>query len=137
MWRRIYYSLFVFFALAVPLMVFNSRFPFREFFDMPAQFRWSSAGLFGILIIVLFFKKQISDWVKGMDRVTWLRGLFMWTMFVFPAAVAYGLLQLTQYYAPEFAYILGWTFISHLIGGLFKVMSENERAKDFKKWVRQ
>ena len=135
MWRRIYYSLFVFFALGVPLMVFNTEFPLRYYFNMPPQFRWSSAGLFGMLLVLLFFKKQISDWVKGMDRVTWLRGLFMWTMFVFPSAIAYGLLQLTQHYAPQFAYILGWTFISHLIAGVFKVMSENERAKEFKKWV--
>lgn len=135
MWRRIYYSLFVFFALAVPLMVFNSRFPFRTFVNMPPNFKWSSAGLLGLLLIVLFFGKQISAWVKGMDRVTWLRGLFMWTMFVVPAGLAYGFLVLTQAYAAHFTYILGWTFISHLIAGVFKVLSENERAKDFKKWV--
>lgn len=135
MWRRTYYSLFVFFALAVPLMVFNSRFPFRSFTTMPTNFKLSAAGLFGFLLIILFARKQISDWVKGMDRVTWLRGLFMWTMFIVPSALAYGFLVITQAYASEFVYILGWTLISHLIAGVFKVMSENERAKDFKKWV--
>jgi hypothetical protein len=135
MWRRTYYALFVFFALVVPLLVFNTQFPFEYYVDMPTRFKLSTASLFGILLIVLFFRKQISDWVKGLDRVTWLRGLFMWVMFIIPAGIAYGLLELTKYYAPQFAYILSWTFISHLLAGLFKVLSENERAKEFKKWV--
>lgn len=135
MLRRIYYMLFVFFALVIPLLVFNTQFPFEYYVDMPTRFKASSSVLFGILVILLFFRKQLSQWVTGLDRVTWLRGLFMWIMFVIPAGIGYGLLELTQYYAPQFAYILGWTFISHLIAGLFKVMSENERAKEFKKWV--
>jgi hypothetical protein len=135
MWRRFYYSLFVFFALVAPLLVFNSRFPFATFMDMSSQFQFSVAGLFAMLIIVLFFRKQLSDWVKGFDRVTWLRGLFMWIMFVTPVGIGYALLMLTKSYSEDFTYILGWTFISHLIGGLFKVFAANEKAKDFKKWV--
>ena len=135
MWRRVYYMLFVFFALIVPIAVFNSRFPFAIFREMSSNFQFSVAGLFGMLIILLFFRKQLSDWVKGFDKVTWLRGLFMWMMFVFPTGVAYALLQLTQQFAPQFAYILGWTFLSHLIAGVFKVAAANEKAKDFKKWV--
>lgn len=135
MLRAMYNVIYVFFALAVPLLVFNASFPFVNYLDMPPHFQRTVWGLFGIIITLVFFGKTILEWVKSFDRVTWLKGIFMWIVFVAPAGFGFVLLNLTSEYASEFAYILSWTFLSHMVAGLFKVLAAHEKAKAFKKWV--
>jgi hypothetical protein len=135
MLRAIYNVIYVFFALAVPLAVFNDSFPFVTYYDMPVEWRRSVWGLFALIITLVFFGKNIIEWVKSFDRVTWLKGIFMWIVFVAPAGLGFVLLNLTSQYATEFAYILSWTFLAHMVAGFFKVLAAHEKAKAFKKWV--
>ena len=135
MLRALYNVIYVFFALAVPLAVFNNSFPFVNYFEMPLEWRRSVWGLFALIITFVFFGKNIMEWVKSFDRVTWLKGIFMWIVFVAPAGLGFVLLNLTSQYATEFAYILSWTFLSHMVAGFFKVLAAHEKAKAFKKWV--
>jgi hypothetical protein len=135
MLRALYNVIYVFFALAVPLAVFNNSFPFVNYFEMPLEWRRSVWGLFALIITFVFFGKNIIEWVKSFDRVTWLKGIFMWIVFVAPAGLAFVLLRITSDYATEFAYILSWTFLSHMVAGFFKVLAAHEKAKAFKQWV--
>jgi hypothetical protein len=135
MLRALYNAIYVTFALFIPLAVFNDSFPFINYFDMPVEWRRSIWGLFALIITVFFFGKNIIEWVKSFDRVTWLKGIFIWIVFVAPAGLAFVLLRITSDYAAEFAYILSWTFLSHMVAGFFKVLAANEKAKNFKKWV--
>lgn len=135
MLRALYNLIYVTFALFIPLAVFNDSFPFVNYFDMPLEFRRSVWGLFALIITVFFFGKNIVEWVKSFDRVTWLKGIFMWILFVAPAGLGFVLLRITSSYAQEFAYILSWTFLSHMVAGFFKVLAANEKAKAFKQWV--
>jgi hypothetical protein len=135
MLRALYNAIYVTFALFIPLAVFNDSFPFVNYFDMPPEWRRSVWGLFALIITVFFFGKNIIEWVKSFDRVTWLKGIFMWIVFVAPAGLAFVLLRITSEYATEFAYILSWTFLSHMVAGFFKVLAAHEKAKAFKQWV--
>jgi hypothetical protein len=137
MQRKLLYWLgYVVFSLLVPIFIVNIKFPFTNFFEGKSTAYTIS---FGIIIVMLmlffFFRNRIVEFAKSFDRVSILKGVIMWFVYVFPFAVAFLLLRLTAKYTAEFTFIFGWMTVSYMIGGIFHILVHKEKVDKFKKWV--
>jgi hypothetical protein len=137
MQRKLLYWLgYVVFSLLVPIFIVNIKFPFTNFFEGKSTAYTIS---FGIIIVMLmlffFFRNRIVEFAKSFDRVSILKGVIMWFVYVFPFAVAFLLLRLTAKYTAEFTFIFGWMTVSYMIGGIFHILIHKEKVDKFKKWV--
>ena len=137
MQRRLLYWLgYVTFSLLVPIFIVNIKFPFTDFFEGKSVAYTIS---FGIIIVMLmlffFFRNRIVEFAKSFDRVSVLKGVTMWIVYVFPFALAFLLLRLTAKYTAEFTFIFGWMTVSYMIGGIFHILIHKDKVDKFKKWV--
>lgn len=134
--RFLYYVGFYTFALILPLVFINEKFPFAGFFE--GNSTWYKLGL-GMLIaipfVLLFFRKQFIEWVKSFDRITWLKGFSMWLTYVSPVAVLFLIVALTAKYTQQFTFILGWSMLSYMVAGIFYVLLKKQKVERFKEWV--
>jgi len=93
------------------------------------------AGFVALLLLLTFARKKIVKWVKGFDKVTWFRSIFMWIVYIFPSAFALAIVAVTYNYGEAFLYIFGWTFVSHMLAGVFQIRAEKAKVENFKRWV--
>jgi len=123
------------FAVALPLIALDWQFSFYTIFEKTKMVQIGVAGFVALVIVMAFARKKIVAWVKGFDRVTWFRSIFMWIVYVFPSAFALLIVAVTYRYGTQFLYIFGWTFVSHMIAGIFSIRAEKAKVLKFKKWV--
>lgn len=133
--RFLYWLGFSLFGLVVPLLVINNYFPFVDFFDKPLLYKISISGLLAFLIVFLFFRKGVANWVKSFGQVTLFRGVFMWMTFIFPMAFTTGMMLLMTYFAQLMVPIMTSILASHMVAAVFYVLIEHERVFRFKRWV--
>jgi hypothetical protein len=137
MQRKLLYWLgYVTFSLLVPIFIVNIKFPFTNFFEGKSVAYTISLGAIVVLMMLFFFfRNRIVEFAKSFDRVSVLKGVTMWFVYVFPFAVAFFLLRLTAKYTAEFTFIFGWMTVSYMIGGIFHILIHKEKVDKFKKWV--
>lgn len=132
-----FYTGFLTFALATPLIVLNHYFPFVTFFETPPEFRLSVIGVIGLLIILTFFRKQIVKWAKSFEEVTIFKGIAIWLVHIFPTLFAFLIVFFATRYAERLVPVFGFTLISNMIAGIFLALYESERAEDYRKWLKK
>jgi predicted phage tail protein len=86
-------------------------------------------------MLFFFFRNRIVEFAKSFNRVTMLKGIVMWVVYITPFALAFALLRLTANFTAEFTFIFGWMSVSYMIGGVFHVLVHKERVDHFKQWV--
>ena len=137
--RHIYNALFGFFALVFPLLVFNVKYPFRvavtQASSVVRDYTWTFASMIAIFVTILFLRKRFVEWVSSFDRVSYLKGIAIWIRFFIPSGIWFGAVYVANYLGPNAVHILGWTFVSHMIAGLFRALALKEKAENFKAWV--
>jgi hypothetical protein len=133
--RVLFLILYVLFALGGPLIALDYQFSFVNFPSQPITFKIGIGGFIGLLIIVVFFSRNITNWAKSFDRVTWFKGFFRWLVFIFPAAFGAMFAIATYHFGELVVPIMVWTFLSHMVAGIFLVLAEKEKVDKFKKWV--
>lgn len=137
--RAIYLAAYTVFALFIPIIAINAQFPLVEFITetTTTTYKIAIGGFIALVAVFAFFRKNLVKWAKGFDRVTWFRGIFKWLLFIFPTGIAYVVMTLTADYAEQFIPVITWTFVSHLIAGVFSVLAEAEKVERFKVWVKE
>jgi hypothetical protein len=134
--KFLYWLGYVTFSLIIPIFIINIKFPFTNFFE--GKSTWYTLGV-GIIIVMamlfFFFRNRIVEFAKSFNRVTMLKGIVMWVVYITPFALAFVLLRLTANFTAEFTFIFGWMSVSYMIGGVFHVLVHKERVDHFKQWV--
>lgn len=133
--RFLYNFLYVLFAIGGPIGAVLYQFPLVEWSEASAGYKIGLGLFLSLLIVIVFFTKNFVEFAKSFDRVTWLKGLSRWLVFVFPSLFGFGFAIATYKFGEMVVPIMAWTFISHTVAGIFLVLALNEKAKDFKKWV--
>jgi len=134
--KRILYNIgFVVFALIIPLIVMNWKFPLTEYVDMSTTWKVSLWGWVGFMVVFVFGRKWIVNWVKGFDKVSMFKAVFIWLVFVAPIGIIYLVTLITHNYSEQFLEVFKWTTLSHMGAGAFLVLAKDAKAQDFKKWV--
>lgn len=127
--------MYTIFALIIPLVALDWQFPFYRLFETTKVVQIGVGGFIAMLVVLVFARKKIVKWVKGFDRVTWFRGIFMWLVYVFPSAFALAIVGITYVYGEKFLYIFSYTCLSHMVAGIFSIRAEKAKVKRFKEWV--
>ena len=136
--KILYYIGYYLFALALPLIFINAKFPITGFFEGNSTWYKLSLGiLISVPFVFLFLRKRFVEWAKSFDRVTIFKGFGMWITYVSPLAVAFILVALTARYTQEFTFILGWSLVSYMVAGVFYVLLKKDKVEKFKKWVNE
>jgi hypothetical protein len=134
--KFLYWLGYVTFSLLVPIFIVNTKFPVTNFFEGKSTAYTISLGVIIItLMVFFFFRNRIVEFAKSFGRVSLLKGVVMWFVYVIPFAVAFLLLRLTARYTAEFTFIFGWMTVSYMIGGVFHILVHKEKVDNFKKWV--
>ena len=134
--KFLYWLGYVTFSLLVPIFIVNIKFPFTDLFEGKSTFYKLSIGAMIVFaMIFFFFRNRIVEFAKSFDRVTILKGIVMWVVYVMPFAIAFLLLRLTANFTHEFTFIFGWMTVSYMIGGVFHILIHKEKVDNFKKWV--
>lgn len=137
--RHLYNVLFGFFALIVPLLVFETKYPFTSIVNQASsvsrKYAVTFAGVLAILFAVIFLRKYFYKWVDSFDRVSYLKGIAIWIRFIIPTAIWFGITWFANYLGANAVFILGWTLVSHMIAGIFRALALKEKAENFKQWV--
>jgi hypothetical protein len=134
--KFLYWLGYVTFSLLVPIFIVNTKFPVTNFFEGKSTAYTISLGVIIItLMVFFFFRNRIVEFAKSFGRVSLLKGVVMWFVYVIPFAVAFLLLRLTARYTAEFTFIFGWMTVSYMIGGVFHILVRKEKVDNFKKWV--
>lgn len=134
--KLLYWIGYVTFSLLLPIFIVNIKFPFTDLLEGKSTwYKLSLGAMIVFAMIFFFFRNRIVEFAKSFDRVSILKGVTMWIVYVFPFAVAFLLLRLTAKYTAEFTFIFGWMTISYMIGGVFHILIHKEKVDKFKKWV--
>ena len=134
--KFLYWLGYVTFSLLVPIFIVNIKFPFTNFFEGKSTAYTISLGVIIVtLMLFFFFRNRIVEFAKSFDRVSLLKGVVMWFVYVIPFAVAFVFLRITARYTAEFTFIFGWMTVSYMIGGVFHILVRKEKVDNFKKWV--
>jgi hypothetical protein len=134
--KFLYWLGYVTFSLLIPIFIVNIKFPFTDLFEGKSTFYKLSIGAMIVFaMIFFFFRNRIVEFAKSFDRVTILKGIVMWVVYVMPFAIAFLLLRLTSEFTAEFTFIFGWMTVSYMIGGVFHILVHKEKVDKFKKWV--
>ncbi len=134
--KFLYWLGYVTFSLLVPIFIVNIKFPFTNFFEGKSTAYTISLGVIIVaLMLFFFFRNRIVEFAKSFDRVSLLKGVVMWFVYVIPFAVAFVFLRITARYTAEFTFIFGWMTVSYMIGGVFHILVHKEKVDNFKKWV--
>jgi len=123
--------------LVIPLIALDYHFPFYSIFEKSTTVQIGFGGFVAVVFILAFARKKIVHWVKGFDRVTMFRSIFMWLVFVFPSAFAFVVVAVTYNYGQQFLYIFGFTLLSHMVAGIFSIRAEKAKLIKFKRWVQE
>ena len=134
--KFLYWLGYVTFSLLVPIFIVNIKFPFTNFFEgKSTAYTISLGAIIVLLMLFFFFRNRIVEFAKSFDRVSLLKGVVMWLVYVIPFAVAFVFLRITARYTAEFTFIFGWMTVSYMIGGVFHILVHKEKVDKFKKWV--
>ena len=134
--KFLYWLGYVTFSLLIPIFIVNIKFPFTDLFEGKSTFYKLSIGAMIVFaMIFFFFRNRIVEFAKSFDRVTILKGIVMWIVYVMPFAIAFLLLRLTAEFTAEFTFIFGWMTVSYMIGGIFHILVHKEKVDKFKQWV--
>ena len=135
--RKVLYWLgYVTFSLLIPIIIVNIKFPFTDLLEGKSTWYKLSLGVIIVTIMTFFFfRNRIVEFAKGFDRVTVLKGITMWIVYITPIVFAFLVVRLTARYTAEFTFILGWMSVSYMIGGVFHTLIHKEKVDKFKKWV--
>jgi hypothetical protein len=134
--KFLYWLGYVTFSLLVPIFIVNTKFPVTNFFEGKSTAYTISLGVIIItLMVFFFFRNRIVEFAKSFGRVSLLKGVVMWIVYVIPFAVAFVFLRITAKYTAEFTFIFGWMTVSYMIGGVFHTLVHKQKVDNFKKWV--
>lgn len=134
--KFLYWAGYVLFSLLIPIFIVNIKFPFTDLFEgKSTAYKLSLGFIIVLLMIFFFFRNRIVEFAKSFDRVTLLKGITMWVVYIAPIVFAFLVVRLTARYTAEFTFILGWMSVSYMIGGVFHTLVHKEKVDKFKKWV--
>jgi hypothetical protein len=134
--KFLYWTGYTVFSLIIPIFIVNIKFPFTDFLEgKSTAYKLSLGAIIVMLMIFFFFRNRIVEYAKSFDRVTLLKGITMWFVYILPVVFAFLVVRLTARYTSEFTFILGWMSVSYMVGGVFHTLVHKEKVDKFKKWV--
>jgi len=134
--KFLYWTGYTVFSLIIPIFIVNIKFPFNDFFEgKSTPYKLGLGAIIVMLMIFFFFRNRIAEYAKSFDRVTLLKGITMWFVYILPIVFAFLIVRLTARYTAEYTFVLGWMSVSYMIGGVFHTLIQKEKVDKFKKWV--